>query len=932
MYFSYDTPHRTYWATPGTYKAPETMCIMFLQYMGDMRRTVFWENYKLKLPDLGLSAVEAKYMMEMCGKDIVTLAQSRVARHADAMSSRTHFMIETLNNLKNNKIKKTAATQHQGGDAVEWMKKFLSSLGKKKHDSPIYCYGTLSSLRFSPSMSLESKDPIGLWIGHLPWDSIFSVILAIIIIIIFAITMNQFNGLGFFWVILVLYGIVAVAGYQIVMDISSTIITIISIEPTPRSWPEQNLSEVLLVWSLKNVSWSIVAVETYTLWYFKHMARGITKKIAAAVNKPGRKATTTLASALQEQHEEAQQTLLKAKGTQSHHAFNIIPNKNSASVLELFLVQKGLTEGWSLSTTWGIFSGFKDMWKNACILSMSGCAFEALGLNIIMCYSKGETYCGPYHCDKGTGVVAGNPALSAAAQDMMEVLKNNEGAEGGSRNHASAMTIKDMRKLMAWSYSQYPDEVVSHICQSVEGRSTLDVADMILAQQHLMVRAFSTIGIMIWTRNFELTKIKRKDIIWNCQGRPPYGIPFDLWKGEIDGALEGHEYEVYAQLKTPEICMFMHLRAWMSFLEEVLLQWPLQPEEYVFPRIGTNGVVYPSDELSYDAVMKTLTWICTEAGLTARYTSHCFRRGGVRYWFMFAPLGECWLLAMIHWWGAWAEGESLTQYEKNHWDALCPIPREGDKSFNGDHILTAPITAAETRELKMSFDRELNHLSGKVEEVLDKLTLAPASSPYSSPLTAPSQLLILVSSTQSLQPTPCHQAIHSPSPQSTTAPSMIPVPVPMDSTSSPSPPVIPTTQALPSNSRQHGTTTKKVAPIPSVGIPDLPREPEAWRTAVKQWEDPAASIGGKALKDWPEEWYTRPMCTITGVKWNIWKVIAMEFYWLQQDEATFVEAYPEATCGVKPLFDAIQRQREGQGEITGRASKNSRPEVQVSSH
>ncbi|KAG0694048.1 hypothetical protein DFH29DRAFT_859873 [Suillus ampliporus] len=83
------------------------------------------------------------------------------------------------------------------------------------------------------------SDPIGLWIGHLLWDSIFSVTLATIIIIIFAVVTNQFNGLGFFWVVLVLYGIVgalfaycvslfmssplssfaAVAGYQIVMYI-----------------------------------------------------------------------------------------------------------------------------------------------------------------------------------------------------------------------------------------------------------------------------------------------------------------------------------------------------------------------------------------------------------------------------------------------------------------------------------------------------------------------------------------------------------------------------------------------------------------------------------------------------------------------------------------------------------------------------------------
>lgn len=44
-------------------------------------------------------------------------------------------MIETLTNLKNNKNKKSA-TQHQGGDAVERMKKTLSGLGKKRHGEP----------------------------------------------------------------------------------------------------------------------------------------------------------------------------------------------------------------------------------------------------------------------------------------------------------------------------------------------------------------------------------------------------------------------------------------------------------------------------------------------------------------------------------------------------------------------------------------------------------------------------------------------------------------------------------------------------------------------------------------------------------------------------------------------------------------------------
>jgi hypothetical protein len=33
-------------------------------------------------------------------------------------------------------------------------------------------------------------------------------------------------------------------------------------------------------------------------------------------------------------------------------------------MLELFLVQKGLMEARSLSTTWGVFSAFNDLWKN----------------------------------------------------------------------------------------------------------------------------------------------------------------------------------------------------------------------------------------------------------------------------------------------------------------------------------------------------------------------------------------------------------------------------------------------------------------------------------------------------------------------------------------------------------------------------------------
>ncbi|KAG1865934.1 hypothetical protein DFJ58DRAFT_863766 [Suillus subalutaceus] len=529
------------------------------------------------------------------------------------------------------------------------------------------------------------------------------------------------------------------------------------------------------------------------------------------------------------------------------HAFDDIPNQYSAPALELFLVQKGLTEGRSLSTTWGMFSAFNDLWKNA----------------------QGETYREPYHFNPATGIVSWKPGT------------NNEGAEGGCRNHASAMTIEDMRKIMAWSYKQCPDELISLIYSQVQSGLPLDMDEVISAQKHLVIRAFTTTGFMIWTQNFELTKIRCKDVVWNCQGLPPYNIPYDLvsllnrkgWqrKGETDGALEER-------------------------LLGCSLVLSLKNRRLSLPFGG--GVHGPEGE-SVDTLIRYLL-------------------------------------------------DELTRYEKNHRDALCPIPREGDKIFNGNHIITAPVTAAETRELKMSFDRELTRLSGKVEEVLDKLTLTPPVSSSSSPSPPPSQFPQLSISTpipslpspllspppaQPLQQTPSHEASHEPLSGSYTTSSATHNVLAVNSQLSPAPlssAAIQIRQAHQHSTHQHTTATKKNAPIPGIGIPDLPRGLEAWRAAVKQWEDPAASIGGKALKDWPEEWYTGPMCTITGVKRNICKVIATEFYQLHGDDRVFLEEYPEANRGAKPLFDAIQHKHEGRGEITGRASKNGRPEVRAS--
>ncbi|THU78042.1 P-loop containing nucleoside triphosphate hydrolase protein, partial [Dendrothele bispora CBS 962.96] len=92
---------------------------------------------------------------------------------------------------------------------------------------------SVQAMQFSNGLS----NTVGLWMGHLMFDFIFSVISSTVIVIIFGAVSNQFHGLGIFWVVLILYGVAgtlfayfvslfvssplaafaAVAGYQVVM-------------------------------------------------------------------------------------------------------------------------------------------------------------------------------------------------------------------------------------------------------------------------------------------------------------------------------------------------------------------------------------------------------------------------------------------------------------------------------------------------------------------------------------------------------------------------------------------------------------------------------------------------------------------------------------------------------------------------------------------
>ena len=96
--------------------------------------------------------------------------------------------------------------------------------------------------------------------------------------------------------------------------------------------------------------------------------------------------------------------------------------------------------------------------------------------------------------------------------------------------------------------------------------------------------------------------------------------------------------------------MYTNILNWLDFYETYLLRWSLQPDDYIFPAIGANGMsVHPTRPMTADVVQKKITEMAKNTGIDGaeHFTMHCFRCGGAQYHFMFALVGERWTLACI---------------------------------------------------------------------------------------------------------------------------------------------------------------------------------------------------------------------------------------------------------------------------------------------
>jgi hypothetical protein len=92
------------------------------------------------------------------------------------------------------------------------------------------------------------------------------------------------------------------------------------------------------------------------------------------------------------------------------------------------------------------------------------------------------------------------------------------------------------------------------------------------------------------------------------------------------------------------------------------MQRPLHRDDYIFPGIAATGKLKIGSPVGRSEIEKMLDLFVAGAGLldqrSGKFTTHCFRRGGAQWCFMWRP-DRKWSLKAIKWWGGWAPSESV---------------------------------------------------------------------------------------------------------------------------------------------------------------------------------------------------------------------------------------------------------------------------------
>ncbi|KAG2128935.1 uncharacterized protein EDB93DRAFT_1095770 [Suillus bovinus] len=557
-------------------------------------------------------------------------------------------------------------------------------------------------------------------------------------------------------------------------------------------------------------------------------------------------------------------------------AFSHIPNRCSDKALALFMSLKGFHQNLSKTTVESIRLAFKEMWE----------------------LSDGDRYCGKWHLNEARQCWEGNPAKSAEIFDVLSSVKHKASAEGGDRTHLMAMTKDYMERTLRWHYAVCPLDIALGTIQKVMSSAhpldvNLDLETRKVLTRHVKQIAFEAGAWMLWTRCFELVKLQRKDISLDTTMldgvlkaylendtstlQSSSQLYFEIFlsnqkgwqkkvdKGQWEADLRSNHYKIYPRPSIPACDCFVWMLVWIKWLKLFHYRCTLQPNNFIFPAMGANGVVQPGQPISHDTVQKWINESTAGTGILDNFSTHCFHCGAVQYWFMFAPVGQWWMLAKVRWWGGWAEGEhrdtlicylldELHAYETDYSNALAPISRGANNSLAGENILVSPASTEELRLVHASVTADVDRLRndiGSVNNSLHSLTNVVVQATCTTAtafqhLDSSQRFAVIpgsesrTSHTPSLSPSPTYYVL----PQSLQVGGLGGHPV--AATHSPSS----SSTGITGTSKNHGAV-----PFACANGTTSPKN-RSWKDIVEHWlvDDPNRGLK-TLLKDWPKEWY-----------------------------------------------------------------------------
>ncbi|THU79935.1 hypothetical protein K435DRAFT_874921 [Dendrothele bispora CBS 962.96] len=518
-----------------------------------------------------------------------------------------------------------------------------------------------------------------------------------------------------------------------------------------------------------------------------------------------------------------------------------------------------------------------------------------------------------FHKDELTQEWVGNPVRSPEVERMLKTCHNKNGE--ADRNHTRPMTMGDLEKIWVVLQTQCPNDL-----------DNASLKNLGLKTRKLFWNAYSSVGMTLWTWygfsviNNETAQLKRKHFIFDPPPHPSgkkrtacFKVNLKERKGwqkkmsKNEHQLNGHEFMIYPQPKTPWACMYTHVLAWIEHYEKYFLgpDKHLDPEDYIFPAFNTTWTSLKRQEpISAKSINTLINTAADEAGVkgVGEFTTHCFHRGGAQYRFMYAPIGERWTLARIRWWGGWADGEhrdtlirylldELHTYEEDHSNALCPTEKQEEgTSDHSDHsdsssLIQSVIKLTSTQQWSSQSNDFISYPSASYPH--------PVANYYS-----PNPILYPI---VPQHPTTSFQPVIPPTPIS----------VPLG------PAVAVYSQIAASTSMSFLSSASNI-PI----IPPISRScgSEAWKIAVKDWQyaDPSRGLT-QALKDWPKEWAAE---INRKVHYGHRQMIAKEFLdGYDGDEQAFCMAYPEHKHGITALLNAIRKKHQASGVRQTRQSR-----------